>query len=77
MKTNELSDSYYMYGNKGSVWANNAHIAKSGDGTHRTLCGIPMLASNWARIEELKEVNCPLCNEKYNEQKTKLWKNKI
>jgi len=39
IKTKELKGDHYMFGNKGAVWSNKVHIAKSGDGTHRTLCG--------------------------------------
>lgn len=68
MKTTELKSGYYMYGNKGCLWGDKAHIAKSGDGTYRTLCGTPMLATNWCQIEELENANCPECNETYHEQ---------
>lgn len=66
MKTKDLKSNYYMFGNKGTVWSNNAHIAKNGESL--TLCGTPMLSTNWARLEELEEAKCERCNELYNEQ---------
>lgn len=54
-----------MWGNKGAVWSNTCHICKSGEVT--TLCGVPPLSSNWARIQEVKEIGCPKCIEIYNE----------
>lgn len=66
MKVSELKEGYYMFGNKGTVWNNTAHIAKSGfHGT--TLCDTPMLSTNWARIEGLEEIGCPECLAKYKE----------
>jgi hypothetical protein len=65
MKVKDLKDGYYMFGNKGTVWGNSAHIAGSGN---TTLCGTPMLSTNWARIEELPEANCVECNRIYKEQ---------
>ena len=62
MKVNELKPGYSIYGNKGTVWSNTAHIYKNGEGN---LCGTPALASNWARIEEVKEIGCPECLKKY------------
>ena len=65
MKVNELKKNYYMFGNKGAVWSNKVHIAKSGD--YGTLCGTPMLSNNWARIEQVEHIGCPECLAKYNE----------
>ena len=66
MNTKDLKSGYSIYGNKGNVWNNTAHIYKSGTGN---LCGTPALASNWARIEELEHIGCPKCIEAYNNQK--------
>jgi len=66
MKVTELKSEYYMFGNKGTVWSDNAHIAKSGD--METLCGTPMLSSNHAGLNDLKEAKCEKCNEIYKEQ---------
>jgi hypothetical protein len=59
MNVNELKSIYYLFGNKGAVWTNTVHIAQSGDAV--TLCGTPMLSSNWASIEGVKEAGCPKC----------------
>jgi hypothetical protein len=71
MKVSELKESYYMFGNKGNVWNNSAHIAKSGLFDGRTLCGTPMLSTNWAKIEEVQEIGCPDCLKIYNEKENK------
>jgi hypothetical protein len=71
MKTTELRPGYSIYGNKGNVWSNTAHIYKNGTGN---LCGTPALANNWARIEQLEHIGCPGCLLKYqsenNDKKT-------
>ena len=64
MKNTELKPSQMIYGNKGNVWTNTAHIYESGLGN---LCGTPALATNWARIEGVKEVGCPQCLKKFQE----------
>jgi hypothetical protein len=70
MKVSELKEGYHMFGNKGTVWSNSAHIAKSGH-YGNTMCGTPMLSTNWARIEKLEEVRCPDCLKIYNEEENK------
>jgi len=62
----DLKPGFSIYGNKGNVWGNTAHIYQSGTGN---LCGTPALASNWARIEGLTECGCKECNEIYNKIK--------
>ena len=54
--------SYYVYGNKGNLWSNNAHAALSGEST--TVCGVPMLATNWCAIHGVDEVQCEKCKSK-------------
>jgi hypothetical protein len=66
MKTSELKASYYMFGNKGALWSNTAHIAKSG--SSRTLCEMLMLSTNWCRIEGVEEIGCPECLAEYKKQ---------
>jgi hypothetical protein len=63
MNVNELKSGYSIFGNKGNVWNNTAHIYKSGEGN---LCGTPALSNNWARIEEVKTIGCPECLKRYN-----------
>jgi hypothetical protein len=65
LKVSELKDGYYQFGNKGAVWSNQTHIAKSGQSG--TLCGTPMLSSNWARIENHTEIGCAKCLKLYNQ----------
>ena len=65
MNQNQLNQGYYLFGGKGDVWVNTAHIAKSGQ--MGTLCGRPMLSSNWVRIMEVKHAGCPTCISAYNE----------
>ena len=63
LKVTDLKSGYSVFGNKGNVWGDTAHIYKSGEGN---LCGTPALSSNWARIEEVKYIGCPECLAKYN-----------
>jgi hypothetical protein len=65
MLVKELKQSYSIFGNKGNVWGNTAHIYKSGEGN---LCGTPALSNNWARIEEVKEIGCEKCLKRYMEE---------
>jgi hypothetical protein len=64
MNIKELKTIYYLFGNKGAVWSNKVHIAQSGSPV--TLCGTPMLSSNWASIEGVKQAGCPECLAKVN-----------
>lgn len=63
MKVKDLKKDYYLFGNKGNVWNNTSHIASVGSAT--TLCGTPMLSSNWAKIENLEHIGCPSCLKIY------------
>jgi len=58
----DLKTGYSVFGNKGNVWENTAHIYKHGEGN---LCGTPALSSNWASIEGVKTIGCPRCLERY------------
>jgi hypothetical protein len=66
MNKNNLKQGYYIFGNKGNVWSNNAHIFQTG--TSLTLCGVPMLSTNWAKIDDVQEIGCNKCLEIYNEK---------
>jgi hypothetical protein len=59
----DLKPGHMIFGNKGNVWNDTAHIFKSGEGN---LCGTPALSTNWARIEEVKTIGCPKCLELYS-----------
>ena len=61
----DLKPGHMVFGNKGNVWNDTAHIYKSGEGN---LCGTPALSTNWARIEEVKTIGCPNCLARYNNQ---------
>lgn len=74
MNTTKLQSGYYMFGNKGAVWANKAHIAHKDS---ETLCGTPMLSTNWAHIKNLQEVNCPECLAIYGKPSSEDWKTMI
>ena len=65
IKATELKTNYSLYGNKGAVWSNEAHIYKSG---HGNLCDTPALASNWVRIEGVDVAGCKACITKYKEE---------
>ena len=69
MKVSELKSGYVIFGNKGTVWNNSAHIAGSGF-SGRTLCDTPMLSTNWARIEQVETIGCQECLEKYKNETT-------
>jgi hypothetical protein len=66
MKNTELKPNQMIYGNKGNVWTNTAHIYESGKGN---LCGTPALATNWARLEGIQEIGCLNCLKKFQESK--------
>ena len=51
---------YYLFGGKGDVWNDTAHLSKGGMVT--TLCGRPMLSTNWVRINEVQDVGCAECS---------------
>ena len=65
VNVNDLKPGYSIFGNKGNVWNDECHISKS-DFSGRTMCGVPMLSSNWDRIENVHVVGCPKCNKLYN-----------
>ena len=58
----DLKPGHSVFGNKGNVWENTAHIYKHGEGN---LCGTPALSSNWASIEGVQTIGCPGCLERY------------
>jgi hypothetical protein len=62
VNVSDLKPGHSVFGNKGNVWEDTAHIYKSGEGN---LCGTPALSTNWARIEEVKTIGCPSCLARY------------
>lgn len=69
MDIKELKPNCYQYGNKGAVWTNTVHIAKSDAMLGYTLCGTAMLSHNWAQIVEHNKIGCPVCIVKHNDLK--------
>lgn len=67
MKIKFLDKQHYLFGNKGNLWNHTAHIAKTGNST--TLCGTPMLSSNWIAIEGVQEAGCLQCIKIYKDEK--------
>ena len=65
MKTTELKQGYCIFGNKGNVWGNTAHIYKSGTGN---LCGTPALSSNHVAFEGVTVAGCLKCVNQYKEE---------
>ncbi|MDO9253912.1 MAG: hypothetical protein Q7U54_00265 [Bacteroidales bacterium] len=55
---------YYLFGGKGDVWSDTAHLSHGGMAT--TLCGRPMLSTNWVRINEVNEVGCDECSRLFD-----------
>lgn len=71
MNKTDLTTGYSLFGGKGDVFSGTAHIYKNGFDPN-TLCGKPMLSSNWVQINEVNEVGCPECIRLYKEQTEKL-----
>ena len=65
VNVSDLKPGYSIFGNKGNVWNDTAHIYKSGEGN---LCGTPALSNNWARIEEVKTIGCYECLKQYKSE---------
>jgi hypothetical protein len=61
----DLKKGYTIFGNKGNVWSNTAHIYKSGFGN---LCGTPALSTNHAGKEAI-DAGCKECCKLYKEGK--------
>jgi len=62
METSQLKPNYTIFGNKGNVWSDTAHIYKGGEGN---LCGTPASFLNWAEMEQITHIGCKVCLEKY------------
>ena len=65
LKVNDLKNGYSVFGNKGDVWNDTAHIYESGKGI---MCGNAALSTNWARVESVEHIGCTKCLAKYNEK---------
>ena len=64
MKQTFLDSCHMLYGNKGVVWTNSVHICETGFNSS-TLCGVPMLSTNWAAVEEVEKPGCLKCRTIY------------
>ena len=64
MKQTFLDSCHMLYGNKGAVWTNSVHICETGFNSS-TLCGVPMLATNWAAEMEIEKPGCLKCRTIY------------
>lgn len=74
MTTSELKPGFHAFGNKGMVWSNKFHIAQNGLFS-TTLCGTPMLSSNWImdslhQDKSFEPVACPECKAIYDKLKS-------
>jgi hypothetical protein len=68
-KIKHIDNKHYLFGNKGACWSNRVHIAKSGQSG--TLCGTPMLSTNWAAHWAVSQPGCDECIKIYEESKIK------
>lgn len=65
MNIKELKSNFSIYGNKGDVWGNTAHIYKS---TVGVLCGKPALSTNHIKLKGIEEIGCQMCIKAYLEE---------
>jgi hypothetical protein len=65
MTIKELKSNFHIYGNKGDVWSNTAHIYKS---TVGILCGKPALATNHVKLNGIETIGCQTCIKAYLEE---------
>jgi hypothetical protein len=65
MTIKELKSNFHIYGNKGDVWSNTAHIYKS---TVGILCGKPALATNHVKLNGIENIGCQTCIKAYLEE---------
>ena len=64
IKKTELKSGYSIFGNKGNVWSNTAHIYHSKEGN---LCGTQALSSNHAGYAG-SDAGCEKCCAIYKQQ---------
>lgn len=65
LRTNkaDLKSGYIIYGNKGNVMGDTAHIYELSKGN---LCGTPALSTNHASLKGIEVAGCSKCNEVYS-----------
>jgi hypothetical protein len=66
IKVTDLKPGFHLFGNKGTVWEDKCHIAKDGFDPN-TLCGTPMLSTNWAKYNKVEHIGCEECIKIYKE----------
>lgn len=72
----ELKKEYFIFGNKGAVNSDTAHISgRSLNAPSNTLCGLPMLSFNYAKNAGVEYAGCPECVRIYKNEETKTNKN--
>lgn len=67
IKYDDVRPGYHFWAKKGDVWNNTRHLIKNG--SHTTVCGLPLLGNNYSGSQEGtgKEVGCQNCLTIYNE----------
>ena len=58
----DLKTGFSLFGNKGNVWNNTAHIYEHGKGN---LCGTPALSTNHVEFEGVEVAGCEKCCKIY------------
>jgi hypothetical protein len=66
ISVNNLKKGYSIFGNKGAVWGKTCHIKRDGFAS-TTLCGTPMLSSNYAQSEKVETIGCSECIKVYKQ----------
>jgi hypothetical protein len=61
----DLKPNYSLFGNKGNVWSNTAHIYQSGKGN---LCGTPALSTNHIELQGIDVAGCEKCCNIYKQE---------
>lgn len=67
MQASELNEGYGIFGNKGAVVSDECHIFRYGFDSE-TLCGTPMLSTNWAKVEGVTHIGCKSCIKEYKDE---------
>lgn len=62
IKKTDLKKGFSLFGNKGNVWSNTAHIYENSKGN---LCGTPALSTNYAEFSGIEAAGCEKCCKIY------------
>jgi hypothetical protein len=60
----DVRKGFSIFGNKGAVWGDECHLMADGFNP-TTLCGVPMLSTNWAQISKVETIGCEACIHAY------------